>query len=158
MVYLANINGYLDSIPAESIARAEIVAGAVYFSGSEASTGLINIITKKKMPNTLSLTKGEYGREKAALTLNADKLNFAVALEQSDPMKGYSSNYKQINDLNKKSFTASYKFDDNWSFHISTMTASIPMINMTKPGASLPRMRITTILMIFHACNIRMTA
>ncbi len=68
------------------------------------------------MPNTLSLTKGEYGREKAALTLNADKLNFAVALEQSDPMKGYSSNYKQINDLNKKSFTASYKFDDNWSF------------------------------------------
>ena len=68
------------------------------------------------MPNTLSLTKGEYGREKASLTLNADKLNFAVALEQSDPMKGYSSNYKQINDLNKKSFTASYKFDDNWSF------------------------------------------
>lgn len=110
------------------------------------------------MPNTLSLTKGEYGKEKAALTLNADKLNFAVALEQSDPMKGYSSNYKQINDLNKKSFTASYKFDDNWSFHINTMTASIPMISMTKPGASLPRMRITTILMIFHAYNIRMTA
>ncbi|WP_337780719.1 hypothetical protein, partial [Phascolarctobacterium succinatutens] len=43
-------------------------------------------------------------------------------------------------------------------FHISTMTASIPMISMTKPGASLPRMRITTILMIFHAYNIRMTA
>lgn len=115
----ANINEtyYLDSIPVESIARVEIVKGAAStLYGSEASTGVINIITKKKMPNTLSLTKGEYGREKAALTLNADKLNFAVALEQSDPMKGYSSNYKQINDLNKKSFTASYKFDDNWSF------------------------------------------
>lgn len=115
----ANINEtyYLDSIPVESIARVEIVKGAAStLYGSEASTGVINIITKKKMPNTLSLTKGEYGREKAALTLNADKLNFAVALEQSDPMKGYSSNYKQINDLNKKSFTASYKFDDNWNF------------------------------------------
>lgn len=115
----ANINEtyYLDSIPVESIARVEIVKGAAStLYGSEASTGVINIITKKKMPNTLSLTKGEYGREKAALTLNADKLNLAVALEQSDPMKGYSSNYKQINDLNKKSFTASYKFDDNWSF------------------------------------------
>lgn len=115
----ANINEsyYLDSIPVESIARVEIVKGAAStLYGSEASTGVINIITKKKMPNTLSLTKGEYGREKAALTLNADKLNFAVALEQSDPMKGYSSNYKQINDLNKKSFSASYKFDDNWSF------------------------------------------
>lgn len=115
----ANINEtyYLDSIPVESIARVEIVKGAAStLYGSEASTGVINIITKKKMPNTLSLTKGEYGREKAALTLNADKLNFAVALEQRDPMKGYSSNYKQINDLNKKSFTASYKFDDNWSF------------------------------------------
>lgn len=114
-----NINEtyYLDSIPVESIARVEIVKGAAStLYGSEASTGVINIITKKKMPNTLSLTKGEYGREKASLTLNADKLNFAVALEQSDPMKGYSSNYKQINDLNKKSFTASYKFDDNWSF------------------------------------------
>ena len=114
-----NINEtyYLDSIPVESIARVEIVKGAAStLYGSEASTGVINIITKKKMPNTLSLTKGEYGREKAALTLNANKLNFAVALEQSDPMKGYSSNYKQINDLNKKSFTASYKFDDNWSF------------------------------------------
>lgn len=115
----ANINEtyYLDSIPVESIARVEIVKGAAStLYGSEASTGVINIITKNKMPNTLSLTKGEYGREKAALTLNANKLNFAVALEQSDPMKGYSSNYKQINDLNKKSFTASYKFDDNWSF------------------------------------------
>lgn len=115
----ANINEtyYLDSVPVESIARVEIVKGAAStLYGSEASTGVINIITKKKMPNTLSLTKGEYGREKAALTLNADKLNFAVTLEQSDPMKGYSSNYKQINDLNKKSFTASYKFDDNWSF------------------------------------------
>ena len=115
----ANINEtyYLDSISVESIARVEIVKGAAStLYGSEASTGVINIITKKKMPNTLSLTKGEYGREKAALTLNADKLNLAVALEQSDPMKGYSSNYKQINDLNKKSFTASYKFDDNWSF------------------------------------------
>lgn len=115
----ANINEtyYLDSIPVESIARVEIVKGAAStLYGSEASTGVINIITKKKMPNTLSLTKGEYGREKAALTLNANKLNFAVALEQSDPMKGYSSNYKQINDLNKKSFTASYQFDDNWSF------------------------------------------
>lgn len=112
-----NENYYLDSIPVESIERVEIVKGAAStLYGSEASSGVINIITKKKMPNTLSLTKGEYGREKAALTLNANKLNLAVALEQSDPLKGYSSNYKQINDLNKKSFTASYKFDDNWSF------------------------------------------
>ena len=101
----------------DNVDRIEVLKGsASTLYGSEASTGVINIITKKKMPNTLSLTKGEYGREKAALTLNANKLNFAVALEQSDPMKGYSSNYKQINDLNKKSFTASYKFDDNWSF------------------------------------------
>lgn len=63
----ANINEsyYLDSIPVESIARVEIVKGAAStLYGSEASTGVINIITKKKMPNTLSLTKGEYGRER----------------------------------------------------------------------------------------------
>ena len=62
----ANINEtyYLDSIPVESIARVEIVKGAAStLYGSEASTGVINIITKKKMPNTLSLTKGEYGKK-----------------------------------------------------------------------------------------------
>ena len=115
----ANINEtyYLDTIPVESIERVEIVKGAAStLYGSEASTGVINIITKKKMANTLSLTKGEYGKAKEALTLNAGKLNLGVALEQSDPLKGYSSNFKQINDLNKKSFTASYKFDKNWSF------------------------------------------
>ena len=115
----ANINEtyYLDTIPVESIERVEMVKGAAStLYGSEASTGVINIITKKKMANTLSLTKGEYGKAKEALTLNAGKLNLGVALEQSDPMKGYSSNFKQINDLNKKSFTASYKFDKNWSF------------------------------------------
>ena len=115
----ANINEtyYLDTIPVESIERVEIVKGAAStLYGSEASTGVINIITKKKMANTLSLTKGEYGKAKEALTLNADKLNLAVALEQSDPLKGYNDTYRQINDLNKKSFTASYRFDDNWSF------------------------------------------
>ena len=115
----ANINEtyYLDTIPVESIEHVEIVKGAAStLYGSEASTGVINIITKKKMANTLSLTKGEYGKAKEALTLNADKLNLAVALEQSDPLKGYNDTYRQINDLNKKSFTASYRFDDNWSF------------------------------------------
>ena len=115
----ANINEtyYLDTIPVESIERVEMVKGAAStLYGSEASTGVINIITKKKMANTLSLTKGEYGKAKEALTLNAGKLNLGVVLEQSDPLKGYSSNFKQINDLNKKSFTASYKFDKNWSF------------------------------------------
>ena len=114
-----NENYYLDSIPVESIERVEIVKGAAStLYGSEASSGVINIITKKKMANTLSLTKGEYGKAKESLTLNAKKLNLAVALEQSDPMKGYSSGkyYKAINDLNKKSFNVSYRFDDNWNF------------------------------------------
>lgn len=31
-------------------------------------------------------------------------------------MKGYADNYKQINDMNKKSFNISYRFDDNWRF------------------------------------------
>ena len=112
-----NENYYLDAIPVESIERVEIVKGAVStLYGSEASSGVINIITKRKMANTLSITKGEYGKTKGALTLNASKLNLAVALEESDPMKGYASNYKVVNDMNKKSFNISYRFDDNWRF------------------------------------------
>ena len=112
-----NENYYLDAIPVESIERVEIVKGAAStLYGSEASSGVINIITKRKMANTLSITKGEYGKTKGALTLNANKLNLAVALEESDPMKGYASNYKVVNDMNKKSFNISYRFDDNWRF------------------------------------------
>lgn len=112
-----NENYYLDAIPVESIERVEIVKGAAStLYGSEASSGVINIITKRKMPNTLSINKGEYGKMKEALTLNANKLNLAVALEESDPMKGYNNTYRISNDMNKKSFNISYKFDDNWRF------------------------------------------
>lgn len=113
----ANINEtyYLDTMPVETIERVEILKGAAStLYGSEASSGVINIITKKKMPNTISLTKGEYGKAKESVTLNADKLNLAVALEQGDPIKGLASSYKAINDINKKSYSLSYKFDDNW--------------------------------------------
>ena len=112
-----NENYYLDAFPVEAIERVEIVKGAAStLYGAEASSGVINIITKRKMANTLSITKGEYGKTKEALTLNANKLNLAVALEESDPMKGYNNTYRIANDMNKKSFNISYKFDDNWRF------------------------------------------
>lgn len=110
-----NENYYLDTIPMESVERVEILKGAAStLYGSEASSGVINIITKKKMPNTLSLTKGEYGKAKESLTLNANKLNLAFAFEQGDPVKGLADNYKAVNDINKKSYSIGYKFDDNW--------------------------------------------
>lgn len=112
-----NENYYLDAFPVETIERVEIVKGAAStLYGAEASSGVINIITRRKMANTLSVTKGEYGKMKEALTLNANKLNLAVALEESDPMKGYNNTYRIANDMNKKSFNVSYKFDDNWRF------------------------------------------
>ena len=110
-----NENYYLDTIPMESVERVEILKGAAStLYGSEASSGVINIITKKKLPNTLSLTKGEYGKAKESLTLNANKLNLAFAFEQGDPVKGLADNYKAVNDINKKSYSIGYKFDDNW--------------------------------------------
>ena len=69
----ANINEsyYLDSIPVESIARVEIVKGAAStLYGSEASTGVINIITKQSQQISASAGYGSRGKRLATLNVS----------------------------------------------------------------------------------------
>ena len=107
---------FLNTLPVEAVERIEIVKGASsVLYGSEASSGVINIITKKQMQNSISLSKGEYGKTREGISLGLGKLGIVANLEQGDELKGYASNGRAINDGKKSSVMWKYKFDDNWT-------------------------------------------
>ena len=66
----------LDAIPTESIERIEIVkGGGSVLYGSEAMGGVVNIITKKKGSNYVTVGAGNYGQRKAAIGVGNDKFH-----------------------------------------------------------------------------------
>ena len=107
---------FLNTLPVEAVERIEIVKGASsVLYGSEASSGVINIITKKQMQNSISLSKAEYGKTREGISLGLGKLGIVANLEQGDELKGYASNGRAMNDGNKSSVMWKYKFDDKWT-------------------------------------------
>ncbi len=61
----------LENIPVEAVERVEVVrGGAAVMHGSQATGGVINIITKKEMPNTVRVGFGKFGRQDYKLTLS----------------------------------------------------------------------------------------
>lgn len=68
----------LEDIPLESIEKVEVVrgGGAVLY-GSQATGGVINIITKKKMNNSVSVGLGNDGQRSAGVTVGAGKFSVA---------------------------------------------------------------------------------
>jgi vitamin B12 transporter len=75
-----NLNGWyqLDSIPLSNIDKVEIVSGgASVMYGSEAFGGVINIITKKKVENSVSTSFGNYGLQQHNLNMQMGKLAFS---------------------------------------------------------------------------------
>ena len=107
---------FLNTLPVEAAERIEIVKGASsVLYGSEASSGVINIITKKQMQNSISLSKAEYGKTREGISLGLGKLGIVANLEQGDELKGYASNGRAMNDGKKSLVMWKYKFDDKWT-------------------------------------------
>lgn len=82
----------LEDIPTESIEKIELVkGGGSVLYGSEATGGVINIITKKKMSNKVKISAGNFGKERYNLSLGAGKFNIIAGLENrgyADKMSG----------------------------------------------------------------------
>lgn len=78
----------LEDIPAESIEKIEVVkGGGSVLYGSEATGGVINIITKKKVKNSIKVAAGNFGKERYNLTVGAGSFNIIAGLEN----RGYAS-------------------------------------------------------------------
>jgi len=83
----------LEDIPTESIEKIEVVkGGGSVLYGSEATGGVINIITKKAMSNTVKVAAGNFGKQRYNVSVGADKFNIVAGYEKrgkADNMSGY---------------------------------------------------------------------
>ena len=116
----------LENIPVETIERIEIVkGGGSVLYGSEATGGVVNIITKEKLPNVIKAGLGNYDRQNYDLTFQADKLGVAYTYDKwgdigktSDYVTALSSSTDKnmsnhFNGSEKNNLSLDYKIDDN---------------------------------------------
>lgn len=112
----------LESISADIIDRIEVVkGGATVLYGSNASAGVINIITNKKADkNKVLIGFGDKNKFKGAVNVATDKLQLSYSRQQSKD-RGFvyknsgASNYYTGDKLEKDSLNLQYAISDNLS-------------------------------------------
>ena len=115
-------NYNLESISADIIDRIEVVkGGATVLYGSNASAGVINIITNKKAAkNKVLIGFGDKNKFKGAVNVATDKLQLSYSRQQSKD-RGFvyknsgASNYYTGDKLEKDSLNLQYAISDNLS-------------------------------------------
>ncbi len=117
----------LEDIPLESIERIEVVkGGGSVLYGSEATGGVINIITKKSSKGvsrtSISTGFGNYGQENYNLNVQENKVGFSYTYDKWGEVNGVSQTQDtknrtmetNCNSSEKNNFTLNYSFDDKW--------------------------------------------
>lgn len=115
----------LEDIPVDAIEQIEIVkGGGSVLYGSEATGGVINIITKKSMSNSIKTGFGNNGRQNHGFTTQAGKLGIMYKYDKwgdigkvSDSKTilskpGTKDMYNVFNGSEKNNYMLSYKFND----------------------------------------------
>ena len=129
-----NMNGYyhLESIPVEQVERVEVLkGGGSVLYGSEALGGIINIITREKVQNSVTISGGNDGQSHS-MSLQAGKSSFNVSFGKTnesgvmtDPKANATygttggSYYTAFGDATKNNVNWHYKFDDHFSANYS---------------------------------------
>ena len=114
-----NLNGdyALEHIPADNIERVEVIKGASStLYGSAALSGVINIITKTKVKNSVSVETGNFGYNKQSLSFQSGKFSFTGS-HQTDGDRGQWSvpsagKYTALNGDTLDFFRWSWKITD----------------------------------------------
>lgn len=113
----------LEDIPAESIEKIEVVkGGGSVLYGSEATGGVINIITKKTMANKIKVEAGNFGKERYTVSMGAKKFNIIAGLENrgfADKMSGVNGKKPDCYDYGKgerKSILWNWNITDGLTF------------------------------------------
>lgn len=125
-------NYNLENIPTTAVERVEVVrgGGAVLY-GSQATGGVINIITKKTLPNEVKVGLGNKGRREYAVAANAGDLSIAYTYNKWGKLGYVSSSDSSIKPdttrvpvemkqrffgSEKNDFLATYKLNDHADF------------------------------------------
>lgn len=122
----------LEAIPTENIERIEVVkSGGSVLYGSEAMGGVINIITKKKGSNSISVGYGNRSHQNYKLNVGDNKFSVGYNLEKmgrvnyravsdvayptKDPRLSGETR-TDIDDIQKQGINLGYNFNDRLSF------------------------------------------
>lgn len=120
-----NANGKyaLDNIPVELVDRVEIVkgGGAVQY-GSEATGGVINIITKGKRKNSIRGALGNYGRQNYAVNGQFENLGLSYTYDKTGKENHISApastgNYYNMFRVEHSAFNVRYDITDHLYFY-----------------------------------------
>lgn len=120
----------LEDIPSDIIERVEIVrSGGSVLYGSDASGGVVNIITKKGAANKVKVVVGDMGREQYSVLVGSD--NFTAnayyenrgKIDKTSTVATYTSSnkdytkYYQYNDGERKGIRWNADLNDNFTFY-----------------------------------------
>lgn len=119
----------LHEIPADSIDRIEIVkGGGSILYGSEAVSGVINIITKKDAPNSVTVGLGNYGQQKYHINAGAQGFMVSYDANKWDNIHGatdgdiksgkniYGKYATDFSNIKNESLSLSWKANDHLDF------------------------------------------
>ena len=127
----------LEDIGADTIDHIEIVrGGGSVLYGSEATGGVINIITRKNIGNSVKVSAGNYGKERYSLNTGADRFSASAYLENRGKIEHITNtiNYTAMNKTSQryydyvkgedKGITWDYDLTDKLTFTHSYSTHS----------------------------------
>ncbi len=145
----------LENIPVEAVERVEVVrGGAAVMHGSQATGGVINIITKKEMPNTVRVGFGKFGRQDYKLTLSEGGFSIGYNYNkwgETGVASDYNTSFTSTSKVNvpvhmqqnfkgseKNDLFMTYKINDKfdllYNHNESTMKWSYQYAGITKDG------------------------
>lgn len=117
----------IDAIPAEAIERIEVVkGGGSVLYGSEAQSGVINIITKKKISNKVRAGFGNYKQQQYNVAVGDDKLKINYDLKKWGYVKEArytaANTYTNLKESSNENIGIGYNFNDQLSFEYNHLS------------------------------------
>lgn len=119
----------LEDIGADAIDHIEIVrGGGSVLYGSEATGGVINIITREHMQNSVKVAAGNYDKQRYSVNAGADKFNVSAYYEhrgdidhvttttKNTSMGKTSNRWYNYDKGEDRGVFWNYKFNDKWKF------------------------------------------
>ncbi|MBP2663444.1 MAG: btuB 5, partial [Firmicutes bacterium] len=117
-----NIRGTYDlsDIPVENVERVEVIrGGGSVLYGSEATGGVINIITKKERENYVKSSFGNFNQQDHSVSLQAGKLGVGYQYSKWGTREHVASDGKKWRGPENNNVSLNYQFDDNLSLSYS---------------------------------------
>ena len=120
----------IDAIPTESIERIEVIkGGGSVLYGSEAQGGVINIITKKKATNKISVANGNFGQQRYSASVGTDKLKINYDLKKWGRVDGArrtgTNQCTNLKESTNENIGIGYNFNDELSFEYNHLDTDV---------------------------------